>query len=94
MNFEEKNGAPAPGGKGLVFGRSGYVDVSPPHSLDKADNAVLNGEDGIVAPEAHTLAGVEFGAALPNDDIAREHRLTGESLYTEPFAFCIATVPR
>lgn len=78
----------------LLFGRSGYVDVPAPHALDKADNAVLEGEDGIITPESHTLAGVKFGAALSNDNIARDHCLAGKSLYAEPFTFCIATVPR
>ena len=38
----------------------------------KLDLAVTEGEQGMVAANAHVFTGVEAGAPLANDDIARE----------------------
>ena len=62
--------------------------------LDELDHAVRDGEDGVVAAEAHALAGVELGASLANDDVARDDRLAGELLHAEALADGVAAVAR
>src|SRR6478609_10463123 len=49
-------------------------------------------EQGVVAAPPHALTGVELGPALPDDDLARVHRLPAEPLDPEPLGVGVTTV--
>ena len=50
------------------------------------------GEDGVVTAHAHSLAGVPLGAALADDDVARDYFLAAEFFHAEALAAGVATV--
>src|SRR5579883_3544134 len=56
------------------------------------DMAFREGEEGVVAPHPHIVTGVEFGAALPDQDISRNDDLTAELLDPQPPAGGVAAV--
>ena len=49
-------------------------------------------EQRVVAATADALAGVEVGAALADDDLARVHVLAAEALHAEPLGVGVAAV--
>src|SRR6478735_8425090 len=49
-------------------------------------------EQGVVTATTHALTGVELGPALPDDDLARVHRLPAEPLDPEPLGVGVAPV--
>jgi len=51
-------------------------------------------EEGVVATTTHVVAGVEVGAVLANDDLARTDDLPAETLHTEALGIGITTVSR
>lgn len=54
--------------------------------------AVHQGENGVVTAHAHALAGVPLGAALADDDVARDYFLAAEFFHAEALAAGVATV--
>src|SRR5689334_915490 len=60
----------------------------------EGDDAVGGGEQRVVAADAHVLAGVHLGAALADQDVARQDLLAAEALHTETLAVGIAAVAR
>src|SRR6266542_3279731 len=58
----------------------------------EADHAVDQGKEGIVIGAAHVLAGMEFGAALANQDAARGHDLPAVALHAEVLRVAVAAV--
>src|SRR6478752_2921896 len=60
----------------------------------EADHAVDRGEQRVVAAETDVLAGVHLGAALADQNIARQDLLAAEALHAQPLAVGIAAVTR
>src|SRR3954469_11489989 len=56
--------------------------------------AVRLGEQGVVLADADIGAGVELGAALTDQDVARDHDLIAELLHAQALAGGIAAVTR
>src|SRR5579883_1239241 len=56
--------------------------------------AIDEGEEGVVAPHADIAAGMELGAALAHQDVARHHGLAAEVLDAEPASRGVAAVAR
>src|SRR4249919_3165385 len=54
--------------------------------LAERDDAVDGGEEGVVAADADILAGVHLGAALTDQDVARQDLLAAEAFYAQPLA--------
>src|SRR5882724_8018071 len=72
--------------------RSDRIDIDAATSAIEADASVHQREDRVIASEADVLAGKKLRAALPNDNISREHGLAAESFYAKPFADAVAAV--
>jgi len=68
------------------------IDIDPPAGTIEAHASVDQGEDGVVAAEADILARDKLGAALPNNDIARDDGFAAKFLNAEPFADAVAPV--
>src|SRR5258708_20893497 len=62
--------------------------------LAERDDAVDGGEEGVVAADADILAGIHLGAALADQDVARQDLLAAETLDAQPLARGIAAVAR
>src|SRR4051794_25557196 len=60
--------------------------------LPELDSAGGDGEQGVVAAAAQVGAGVEVGAALADDDLARIHDLAAEALHAEALRVRVTTV--
>lgn len=56
------------------------------------NHAVAQSEEGMVAADADEISGVDFGAALAQDDRARQNILTAETLHAESLRVGIASV--
>src|SRR5215510_14588860 len=56
--------------------------------------AVRLGEQGVVLADADIGAGMELGAALADQDVARDHDLIAELLHAQALAGGIAAVTR
>src|ERR1043165_8932102 len=56
--------------------------------------AVRLGEQGVVLADADVGAGMELGAALADQDVARDHDLVAELLHAQALAGGIAAVTR
>ena len=56
------------------------------------NDAVGEGEEGIIFGSADVPAGMKRGAALPDDDPARQYRLTAEDFHTQSLAGRLSTV--
>ena len=50
-------------------------------------------EQGVVLAAADALAGMELGAALPDEDLARTDLLAAEALDPQPLGVGVAAVP-
>jgi hypothetical protein len=44
-------------------------------------------EQSVVTPHAYIVTGVKLGAALTNEDIARQNLFTAKSFHTKAFGF-------
>src|SRR6185437_5425359 len=62
--------------------------------LAERDDAIAGGEEGVVATDSDVLAGVHLGAALADQDVARQDLLAAEALDAEAPAVRIAAVTR
>src|SRR5690606_37035031 len=58
----------------------------------EAHHAIDEREERVITPAAHVLSRVELGAALPHEDVARQHALPAESLHAEPLRVRVAAV--
>ena len=87
----------------LPYGRTGslpklLLDRVYAHTLAvlahplEPDGAVRLGEQGIVGADPDVQAGVDMGAALAHQDIAREHKLPVGPLDAQAFGFGIPAV--
>ena len=56
------------------------------------DRTVLQREEGPIATNADVLAGMEFGAALTNDDAAGDDGLAAKFFHAEPLRVALASV--
>jgi hypothetical protein len=56
------------------------------------DQAGGEGEEGVVSADAYVFAGVVFGAALANDDVAGYYFLTAIYFNAQPLALGLAAV--
>src|SRR4051812_18752716 len=68
------------------------VDVGAAQCRFEGNVALDQGEDRVVAAEAYILAGPPLGAALTNDDVARDHGLAAVLLDPQALARRIAAV--
>ena len=68
------------------------VDVDAPVAAIEADVPVGKGEEGVVAAHADVVTGVEFGAALADEDGASENELAAEALHAKTLAMTVAAV--
>ena len=76
---------------GLAAGLDG-VDIDAATVAIEAHLAVDEGEDGVIAAEADTLAWVPLGAALTDEDISSDDALATEFLHAAALAVGIASV--
>lgn len=79
-----------PASFGLVG--SSKLDVYTSSGAVEFHLAISQGKNRIVASEPDVAAGLEFGAALANNNIARDHRFAAEFLNTETLALAVASV--
>ena len=63
------------------------------HSL-KTDDAVDQSKEGIILAAADICAGMDFGAPLSNENIARKNELPVRTLGTKTLRRAISPVPR
>jgi hypothetical protein len=49
-------------------------------------------EQGVITATANTVACVEVGTALPDDDLAGVHQLAAEPLDAEPLRIGVSTI--
>ena len=80
-------------GPGLGSRGGRGIDVNPPVAAIEADVAVGKGEEGVIAAHADVVAGVEFGAALADEDGAGGNKLTAVAFHAETLAVAVAAVP-
>ena len=85
-----KRGDPRGAGLGGRGGRG--IDVDAPVAAVEADVAVGKGEEGVVPAHADVVAGVEFGAALADEDGAGEDELAAVAFHAEALAVAVAAV--
>src|SRR4051794_37073066 len=71
-----------------------HRDEHPAVALLELHAALDHRVDGVVAAEADVLAGVPLGAALADQDVARDHRLAAELLDAQALARGVAAVAR
>jgi hypothetical protein len=55
---------------------------------------MLKRKQGVILAHADIVAGIEFGAALTNNDIAGQNLLAAKLLYAKAAAVGIATIAR
>jgi hypothetical protein len=60
----------------------------------EADSAIGRGKEGVVFAHADIRAGMPFGAALTNNDVAGDNLLIAETLHAQTTACRVATVAR
>jgi hypothetical protein len=80
--------------KALTAGSVGFngdrsAVVAP---LAEGYDAISRGKKSVILADSDVGTGMEFGAALANDNIAGTNRFTTKPLDAEPFRFRIATV--
>ena len=73
--------------KGASSSRNGRDSNSQRLGVKRFGGQVVKAGEIIVATTADVDAGVEVGAALTNDDLARAHDLASETLHAE--ALCV-----
>src|SRR5262245_38872340 len=101
MKKGERRAAPlqTPIDRERLFGgerrRRSHVDLDlAAAALAERHDAVGGGEQRVVAADADIVTGVHLGAALTDQDVAREDLLAAEALHTQPLALRIAAVTR
>src|SRR4029453_6310484 len=62
-----------------------HLDLAA-RALAERHDAVGGGEPGVVAADADILAGIHLGAALADQDVAREDLLAAEALHAQALA--------
>ncbi len=106
IGHKNRNGRAVPLGPRQLFGKrlfSGFGSiwqsrrdhrdvVAPGEAPVKANRPVHDREQGMVSADADKWARVELGAALANDDVARNNRLAAEFLDAKPPAAAIAAI--
>src|SRR3954465_3002159 len=75
-----------------LLGSRHDVDDLAAALLAELDRARREGEQGVVAATADVDAGVEVGAALADEDLARVDDLAAEALHAEALRVGVATV--
>src|SRR6516165_1937109 len=65
---------------------------APAGSAVEGDLAADRREDGVILAHAGVGAGMELGAALAQDDVARQHDLAAEALHAQALAGAVAPV--
>jgi hypothetical protein len=84
-----------------VCGASGNCRRSTNRTVNHVDTATLaveqhdpvrQGEERVISPHPHILAGMELGTHLANENISRLHRLTTKPLDTPPLRVGVATI--
>ena len=63
------------------------------YSLE-TDDAVLQRKEGVILATTDIDTGMDLGAPLSDENIARENKLTVRALGTEPLRRTVSTVPR
>ena len=56
------------------------------------DQAIGQGEEGVVSPDTHVVARAYSGASLPDDDGASSHQLSIVPLDTQALALAVPSV--
>src|SRR3954454_17489453 len=69
-----------------------HGDDAPAATGLEVDRARARGADRVVLTDPHTVARLELGAALANDDLAAGHGLAGEHLHAEALGVRVAAV--
>ena len=59
----------------------------------KLDAAVHLGEQGVIAADAHVDAGMDMGAALADQNVSGQHKLTVSPLHAQPLRLRVAAIP-
>src|SRR5947199_10514436 len=77
--------------EGKLF-RSDGIDIDAATSAIKANVAIHERENRVIAAETNVLARLKFRAALANNNIARDNHLAAEFFNAQPFANAIAAV--
>ena len=57
-------------------------------------HTVNQGVQGVVIATTHVVAGMDFGAALTNQDVAGQHKLTVATLGAQTLGLAVTTVAR
>ncbi len=68
--------------------------MNAPIAAIEADVAVGKGEESVVPSHADVVAGMEFGAALADENGTGEDKLAAETFHPEPLAVAVAAVAR
>src|SRR6478752_410586 len=89
-------GAPSFRSRRLLCGLLGRYDRYKGSALtrQKSDSAIGRGKEGVVFAHADIRAGMPFGAALTNNDVAGDNLLVAELLDAETTACGVAAVAR
>ena len=58
-----------------------YVDFAGASFGLEVNHSVNQGEEGVVSSAAYVFAGMQFGSALTDEDVAREDSLATEAFY-------------
>jgi hypothetical protein len=75
-----------------LVGSGHRLNVDKAFLLVEADFAFHERVDREITPDTDILATVPFGAALANNDVARDNVLAAEFLNAEAFALTVASV--
>jgi hypothetical protein len=76
-----------------LFGRRYDINALPAFLEEpELHDTVREGEEGMILAQTTILARGELGAALANDDVARDGLLAAVELYTKAFGLTIAAV--
>jgi hypothetical protein len=78
--------------KSYLFASVGNGDIHAATFAVKLHFAIDERKERVITAHADVDAGMNFGAALANDDVASDNRLTAEFLHAETFTAGIATV--
>src|ERR1051326_2858101 len=68
------------------------IDIDPAAGAIKSHCSVNQGKNGVIAAEPDVFAGLEFCAALTDDDVAGDHHLAPEFFHAEPLTDAVAAI--
>jgi hypothetical protein len=71
---------------------SDWIDIDPASGTIKADIAIDQRKNGVIAAEADILAWQKLGSALAHNDVAGDDQFAAVSFYAETFANAVAAV--